>query len=115
MRFAHGTLLNTGDRRDPVDKDRPSSISVLLFAPQASALERWIDKPGLHVTTWVLVLDHVDRCAQTLKQRLERRGEECLVIQADFHERGERLQAIAMAEDFAGQLTFLMDGTAWEN
>lgn len=102
------------DMHSWIDRQRAPSTSVVLFAPRAHELGALVQKLDGSVVTWVLVLKEIDAVAKELKQRLESQsGEECLLIQADFHDPDDRLQALAMAEDFAGQLTFIMDGTAW--
>lgn len=86
-----------------------SSLAVLLSATRASRIAGVIDAFAGKVTTWILVLRVIDETACELRQAVLRAGHDCLLIRADFHDPAARLQALAMATDFAGALNFMMD------
>lgn len=87
-----------------------SSLAVLLTATHASRLTGVVDAFGGKVATWILVLGVIDEAARGLRRAILQAGHDCLLIRADFHDPAARLQALAMATDFAGVLNFMMDG-----
>lgn len=96
----------------PLDEPEDAALpAILLAARQADAVAKAVERLSPRASTWVLVLGSIDDAARQLKHTLLEAGRECLLIRADFRDPDQRLQALAMARDFAGEITHMWDCT----
>jgi len=96
----------------PLDEPEDTPLpAILLAARQADDVATAVGRLSPRASTWILVLRAIDDAARQLKHALLEAGHECLLIHADFHEPGQRMQALAIARDFAGEITFMWDCT----
>lgn len=87
---------------------------MMLVAPAAADMAPVLRRLSGCAAAWVLVLRHLDDAARDLKRTLEEGGHDCLLVHADFRDPSARLQAIAIARDFAGAPTLIWDcGSRW--
>ncbi|HET6432780.1 hypothetical protein [Dyella sp.] len=86
-------------------------MSVLLAANDAGQIERAVERLKGLANTWVIALRTIDASAYALKQVIHEAGHDCLLVCADFRAPHARMQAIAMANDFAGSVSIIWDCT----
>lgn len=91
---------------------RQPSVSVLLAATSASGIISAVAQLKGTANTWVFALKTIDAAAHELKRVINQAGHDCLLICADFHDPAARMQAVAMAADFAGAITLIWNCTA---
>lgn len=100
------------DRAYLPDEPDPGPLpAILVAADRAEDVAAAVARLSRRATTWVLVLRSIDDGARRLKHALLATEHECLLIRADFRDRDQRLQVLAMARDFAGELDQMWDLT----
>lgn len=96
----------------PEETEHEPTAAALLAAPCVGDVMAAVKRMSARVATWILVLQCVDEEALRLRRDLHEAGHECMMIRADFSDPQKRLQVLAMARDFAGEVRFMWNCTA---